>query len=118
MDNQKRCFDVIISGGGLSGSLMALSLSKLTKKDGSLLSIAIVEALPYQKTIASNDDNLFDARVLALSHGSASYIKQLGAWPFLVKKACAITNIDISDRGHFAKTRLTAKEQLDHNLHN
>jgi 2-octaprenyl-6-methoxyphenol hydroxylase len=110
MDNQKRCFDVIISGGGLSGSLMALSLSKLTKKDGSLLSIAIVEALPYQKTIASNDDNLFDARVLALSHGSASYIKKLGAWPFLVKKACAITNIDISDRGHFAKTRLTAKE--------
>ncbi|MFQ3267876.1 MAG: 2-octaprenyl-6-methoxyphenol hydroxylase, partial [Colwellia sp.] len=41
--NNKQHFDVIISGGGLSGSLMALSLSKLTKNDGSLLSIAIVE---------------------------------------------------------------------------
>ena len=42
MSNNKRNFDVIISGGGLSGSLMALSLADLTKLDGSLLSIAIV----------------------------------------------------------------------------
>ncbi len=110
MDNPKQFFDVIISGGGLSGSLMALSLSKLTKSDGSLLSIAIVEAQPYQQTDPRDTNNLFDARVLALSHGSASYLNKLGAWPFLAKQACAITDIDISDRGHFAKTRLTAKE--------
>jgi len=108
--NNQQHFDVIISGGGLSGSLMALSLSQLTKADGSLLSIAIVEALPFKETSPADDIALFDARVLALSHGSAKYLDKLGAWQYLKNDACAITDIDISDRGHFAKARLTAKE--------
>jgi 2-octaprenyl-6-methoxyphenol hydroxylase len=107
---KKQHVDVIISGGGLSGSLMALSLSQLTKSDGSALSIAIVEALPYQQANVTQDNALFDARVLALSHGSASYLKKVGAWQFLKDDACAITDIDISDRGHFAKARLKASE--------
>ncbi len=110
METNKQIFDVIISGGGLSGSLMALSLSKLTKADGSLLSIAVIEALPYQQASPSDEDGLFDARVLALSHGSASYLKKVGAWQFLTQDACAITDIHISDRGHFAKARLNAQE--------
>lgn len=108
--NNKQHFDVIISGGGLSGSLMALSLSKLTKNDGSLLSIAIIEALPFNQTSPANENALFDARVLALSHGSAKYLAKLGVWQYLKDDACAITDIDISDRGHFGKARLTAKE--------
>jgi len=108
--SNKQHFDVIISGGGLSGSLMALSLSRLTKQDGSGLSIAIVEALSYQQTNSSDDSALFDARVLALSHGSASYLNKVGAWQYLKGDACAITDIDISDRGHFAKARLNANE--------
>jgi 2-octaprenyl-6-methoxyphenol hydroxylase len=110
MENNHQHFDVIISGGGLSGSLMALSLSRLTKQDGSLLSIAIVEALPVNQNSLADDNALFDARVLALSHGSAKYLAKLGAWQYLKSKACGITDIDISDRGHFAKTRLTANE--------
>ncbi len=110
MDKPKQFFDVIISGGGLTGSLMALSLSQLTKVDGSLLSIAIVETQAYQKTTTTDAQALFDERVLALSHGSASYLNKIGAWQFIEKQACAITDIDISDRGHFAKTRLTAAE--------
>ena len=109
--NNTQQFDVIISGGGLSGSLMALSLSQLTKTDGCLLSIAIVEALPFKQTNPADDTALFDARVLALSHGSAKYLNKLGAWQYLKDDVCAITDIDISDRGHFAKARLTAKEQ-------
>ena len=109
--NTSQQFDVIISGGGLSGSLMALSLSQLIKADGSSLSIAIVEALPFKQTNPADDTALFDARVLALSHGSAKYLNKLGAWQYLKGDVCAITDIDISDRGHFAKARLTAKEQ-------
>ena len=109
--NTSQQFDVIISGGGLSGSLMALSLSRLTKTDGCLLSISIVEALPFKQTNPADDTALFDARVLALSHGSAKYLNKLGAWQYLKGDVCAITDIDISDRGHFAKARLTAKEQ-------
>lgn len=108
--NTSQQFDVIISGGGLSGSLMALSLSQLTKVDGNLLSIAIVETLPFKETSPADDTALFDARVLALSHGSAKYLHKLGVWQYLKGDACAITDIDISDRGHFAKARLTAKE--------
>lgn len=110
MENSNLHFDVIISGGGLSGSLMALSLSKLTKADGSLLSIAIIEALPFNQTKSVDENTLFDDRVLALSHGSAKYLAKLGAWQYLKGDASAITDIDISDRGHFAKARLTAKE--------
>jgi len=110
MPSSTQHFDVIISGGGLSGSLMALSLSKLTKADGSLLSIAIVEALPVKQDNPVDENTLFDARVLALSHGSAKYLAKLGVWQYLKDDACAITDIDISDRGHFGKARLTAKE--------
>jgi len=108
--NKEQHFDVIISGGGLSGSLMALSLSKLIKNDGSLLSIAIIETLPFTQTRPEDENALFDARVLALSHGSAKYLAKLGVWQYLKDDASAITDIDISDRGHFAKARLTAKE--------
>jgi 2-octaprenyl-6-methoxyphenol hydroxylase len=121
----KKEFDVVISGGGLSGSLLALSLSTLTKSDGSPLSIAIVEKrMPEQpraetltekrvtdKRITSvNNQPLFDDRVLALSHGSAAYLEKVGVWKILNNDACAITTIDISDRGHFGKARISANE--------
>lgn len=109
MEQSAQQFDVIISGGGLSGSLMALSLSELVKSDGSKLAIAIVEANPKSET-QSQHAPLFDDRVLALSHGSASYLDKLAVWQHLQHDACAIADIDISDRGHFAKARLSASE--------
>ncbi|WP_274620654.1 FAD-dependent monooxygenase [Colwellia maritima] len=119
MKNQDNTFDIIISGGGLSGSLMALSLADLKKSDGSLLSIAIVETTatevrkPKTSTATLDHNNtktLFDNRVLALSHGSASYLKKLGVWQHLLNNACAIEKIDISDRGYYGKARIEAKE--------
>jgi 2-octaprenyl-6-methoxyphenol hydroxylase len=105
-----QCFDVIISGGGLSGSLMALSLADLKKPDGLSLSIAIVEAIKPEATEHNNTKPLFDDRVLALSHGSASYLKEMGVWQYLANEACAIEKIDITDRGHYGKARLEAQE--------
>jgi len=116
MKNNKKPFDIIISGGGLSGCLMALSAAVLTKTDGSLLSIAIVEATDVNtqnvdtKNQCSEMPALFDDRVLALSHGSAAYLNQLNVWQHLTKNACAIEKIDISDRGHYGKARLEAQE--------
>jgi len=108
MDKSKIAFDIIISGGGLSGCLMALSLAKLTKADGSLLSIAIVEV--NELTQQNDMPALFDDRVLALSHGSAAYLKDIDVWQHLANDACAIERIDISDRGHYGKARLEAQE--------
>lgn len=127
MSNNKKPFDIIISGGGLSGSLMALSLADLTKPDGSLLSIAIVEpnkpevnkpevnkpktsTLEEQKAAHHNIAPLFDDRVLALSHASAKYLESVNLWQHLSADACAIEKIDISDRGHYGKARIEAQE--------
>jgi len=111
-------FDVVISGGGLSGTLMALSLADLTKADGSLLSIAIIETKSIEaKNQSSKIANItqhvqatFDDRVLALSHGSAQYLKKVGAWQYLAADATAIEKIHISDRGHYGKARLNAQD--------
>lgn len=111
MKNNNNAFDIIISGGGLSGSLMALSIADLTKADGGLLSIAIVESTQADTAKESiNATPLFDDRVLALSHGSADYLKKMGVWQHLSSDACAIEKIDISDRGHYGKARLEAQE--------
>jgi len=124
MNNNKKPFDIIISGGGLSGSLMALSLADLTKADGCLLSIAIVEVnkseanKPEVRSLAKNKATqpknispLFDDRVLALSHASAKYLDSVGVWQHISPDACAIDKIDISDRGHYGKARVEAQEQ-------
>jgi len=99
-------FDVVISGGGLSGCLSALSLADLTHADGSPLNIAIIEATEIKQSIAQT----FDERVLALAHGTANYLKQLDVWPLINANACAIKTIHISDRGYYGKARLVAKD--------
>ncbi|MBA6231694.1 MULTISPECIES: 2-octaprenyl-6-methoxyphenyl hydroxylase [unclassified Colwellia] len=98
----KKEFDIVISGGGLSGALMALSLIDCENESGQPLSIAIVEAKPVLK-----DPTLtFDDRVLALSHGTATYLQNLGVWQQLKRVAEPIKNIHISDRGFYGKARL------------
>ncbi len=104
--NNKQSFDIVIAGGGLSGVLSALSLAELKKHDGCQLSIAIIEANPiHQQPILT-----FDSRVLALSHGSASYLNDLQVWPSLEDVAAPIIDIHISDRYHYGKARVSAKD--------
>ncbi|WNC73252.1 2-octaprenyl-6-methoxyphenyl hydroxylase [Thalassotalea psychrophila] len=99
-------FDVIISGAGLAGASMALALSKLSKADGTKLSIAVVEAF----AIKDNLPKSYDARVIALSHGTATYLQELGVWQALKPDAMAIANIHISDRGYYGKARMNATD--------
>ena len=99
-------FDVVISGGGLSGTLMALSLSSCKYKDGTALSIAIIEANPIHQDASLS----FDDRVLALSHGTAAYLNHVGVWQHLESNAQPIETIHISDRGHYGKARIKAED--------
>ena len=99
-------FDIVISGGGLSGALTALSLSQLTQEPAKRLSIAIVENAPINNTPSLN----FDDRVLALSHQSISYLAELDVWQHMKSAATPIETIHISDKGNYGKARIYAHE--------
>ncbi len=95
-------FDVVIVGGGMTGSTLALSLHQ-HRPD---LSVAIIEAGTWQEGQRQG----FDDRCLALSSHSLSALSNL---PFPTKGddlGCSITQIHISDRGHWGKTAFTAKD--------
>ena len=94
-------FDLVIAGGGLVGNCLALAL----KNTG--LKIAVIEAnsrLQQQQSGAGD-------RALALGAGTVQLLEQLGVWAGVAGQATAIKQIHVSDRGHFGKTRLTAKQQ-------
>ncbi len=52
----------------------------------------------------------FDARSTALSWSSREIFQSLGLWPQLQRHASAISQIHVSDRGHFGLTRLDAEQ--------
>lgn len=93
-------FDIIIAGGGMVGATAALALSQLPLK------IAIVE--PFKPAL--NASPSFDQRAVALSASSVAIFKSLKLWPKIQSLGCAITDIHISDQGHFGFTRLHASD--------
>lgn len=107
---QTKHFDVIIAGGGLSGLLSALSLSQTAQRVGKTLSIAIVEPNKIDLNPSQYRSASFDERVLALSHGTKSYLQSLGAWQGINAFAAPIETIHISDRGYYGKARVYAHE--------
>lgn len=94
-------YDVVIAGGGMAGSMLALAL----KQRCPTLTVAMVEQQAETTPKAS-----FDSRSIALSAGSVALLQQWGVWSQLAKVSCPILDIAVSDRGHFAKTWLSAAE--------
>jgi len=93
-------YDVVIVGGGMVGSSLALALAALPLK------IAIIE--PHLQT--SKKAPGFDARAIALSWSSCRIFNGLGLWDAFKKIATPIHNIHISDKGNLGISRLSAKE--------
>jgi 2-octaprenyl-6-methoxyphenol hydroxylase len=50
-------------------------------------------------------------RALALAAGTVTTLETMGIWQGIHAKATAITDIHVSDRGHFGKVRLSARTQ-------
>lgn len=94
-------FDIIIAGGGMAGCTLAVALLQAVPS----LKLAIIE-----KQAADTPSASFDSRSIALAAGSVSWLKQWGLWHKLAANACPITDIHVSDRGHFGKTYLSAAE--------
>lgn len=86
-------FDVIIAGGAMAGSTLALALNALSQR---ALSIAIIE--PFQTNHHAHPG--FDSRSIALAHGTVELLKSWGLWQSLSPFATPITQIHVSDRSH------------------
>jgi 2-octaprenyl-6-methoxyphenol hydroxylase len=103
----KQSFDLIIAGGAMTGSTLALILDSVFS--GSL-SIAVVE--PYQ--IAQQAHPGFDSRSIALSHGTVEILKRFQIWQEMKAIATPICHISVTDQGHAGMTNFDAQsEYLD-----
>ena len=67
-------FDVAIAGAGLVGLSLAVALA------GAGLSVALIDRSPLQVSGEPASGHDWDTRIYAISPGSASFLRALGAW--------------------------------------
>ena len=101
---QVNAVDIAIVGGAMAGATLALGLAKLSVSLKRPLRIALIEA-----HVADHNHPGFDARSIAIAHGSIFELSRLGIWSKLKHLGTPIENIHVSDRGHFGMTELNAK---------
>lgn len=94
-------YDIIIAGGGMVGTSLALALSTLD------LEVAVVE--PVARGERSQPS--FDDRSTALSRSSQRMFTALGLWDRIVAASTPITSIHVSDKGRFGFSHIDADEQ-------
>jgi 2-octaprenyl-6-methoxyphenol hydroxylase len=93
--------DIVIAGGGMIGTSLALALAPLGMR------IAVIEAVARQESQQPS----FDDRSTAWSRSSQRMFEAMGLWQDIAHSATAITSIHVSDRGHFGFCHIEAEEQ-------
>ncbi|MDH3305112.1 MAG: 2-octaprenyl-6-methoxyphenyl hydroxylase [Gammaproteobacteria bacterium] len=94
-------YDIVIAGGGMVGTSLALALAPLG------LSIAVVEAVARQAGAQPS----FDDRSTALSRSTQRMFMAMGLWGEVVAASTPITSIHVSDKGRFGFSHVDAEEQ-------
>ncbi|MDA9243721.1 FAD-dependent monooxygenase, partial [Amylibacter sp.] len=79
--------EILIVGGGLIGSAMAIALSSIG------FDITVVDRQSNQL----KKSDIFDGRAYALSHASVRMLKALGLWDSVKKNTQPILDIKVSD---------------------
>ncbi len=95
-------YDLIIAGGGMVGASLACALRDAPLK------LAVVEATPF----SAPEHAGFDARTLALGHGSRRILDTLGLWDAIAERGVTpIHRIHVSDRGHLGSSHLDRRDE-------
>lgn len=94
----QEAFDIVIIGGGLVGSSLAIAL------DGCGYRVALVEAALARLDAQPS----FDERNLALARASINALVELGVWAHAASAATPIRRIHVSRRGDFGAVRFDA----------
>jgi len=98
---RNRQYDIVIAGGGMIGTSLALALAPLCMR------IAVVEAVERQASAQPS----FDDRTTALSRSTQRMFTAMGLWPEIVAASTPITSIHVSDQGRFGFSHIEAEEQ-------
>ena len=97
----ERYYDIVIAGGGMIGTSLALALAPLG------LRIAIVEAVAREH----DKQPSFDDRSTALSRSTQRMFEAMGLWPEIVAASTPIRAVHVSDQGRFGFSHIDAAEQ-------
>ncbi|MGH8153963.1 MAG: FAD-dependent monooxygenase [Rhodanobacteraceae bacterium] len=92
--------DILIVGGGLVGTSLALAL------DAAGRDAVLVEAAPPRTATASGDDD----RNLVLARASINALTALDVWPLVDQLAGTIRRLEISRAGEFGRVRMSAED--------
>ena len=96
-----RDYDIVIAGGGMIGTSLALALAPLG------LRVAVVEAVARREAAQPS----FDDRSTALSRSTQRMFEAMGLWPDIVAASTPIRAIHVSDQGRFGFSHIDAAEQ-------
>ncbi len=94
-------YDVVIAGGGMIGTSLALALSPLG------LRVAVVEAIARSATSQPS----FDDRSTALSRSTQRMFEAMGLWDRIRSASMPIRRIHVSEKGRFGFAHIDAEEQ-------
>jgi len=94
-------YDVVIAGGGMIGTSLALAMSPLG------LRVAVVEAVARGAALQPS----FDDRSTALSRSTQRMFEAMGLWDQIRSASTPIKRIHVSDKGRFGFSHIDAAEQ-------
>ena len=94
-------YDIIIAGGGMIGTSLALALSPLGVR------VAMVEVVARSEP----EQPSFDERSTALSRSSQRMFTALDLWDEIKAASTPIQSIHVSEKGRFGFSHIDAEEQ-------
>jgi len=101
MSGNSKNYDIVVAGGGMIGTSLALALAPLG------IRVAVVEAVARKAAAQPS----FDDRSTALSRSTQRMFEAMGLWTDIVAASTPIRRIHVSDQGRFGFSHIDAEEQ-------